>query len=163
MNVKLEADLDRGIPPASFDPEAMHRAVLNLVTNAIDAAAGQRGGDVETDFDIDPGSTVSSKAEAPKVVVRTRFRPDCGWQIDVVDNGPGVPAEERQRIFSLFESRKGARGTGLGLPVSAKIMREHGGEIEVLDNETGVGSCFQLRLPPAETDPGGPSESDTIG
>ena len=55
----------------------------------------------------------------------------------------------------MFESRKGMRGTGLGLPVSAKIMREHGGAIEVRDGEHGSGICFRLSLPPS-----GPSHSD---
>ncbi len=71
--------------------------------------------------------------------------------------------EDREKIFSLFESRKGARGTGLGLPVSAKIMREHGGEILILDTESGVGSCFRLRLPSEGTDIGDVSENDTQG
>ena len=78
--------------------------------------------------------------------------------IDVIDNGPGVAEEDRERIFSLFESRKGARGTGLGLPVSAKIMREHGGDIQILDSKSSGGTCFRLRLPGAGTD-----VSDLVG
>ena len=78
-----------------------------------------------------------------------------GWTVDVVDNGPGVAEEDREKIFSMFESRKGMRGTGLGLPVSAKIMREHGGVIEVRDGEHGTGICFRLKLPP-----GSPPTSD---
>ena len=65
---------------------------------------------------------------------------------------PGIAEEDRDKIFSLFESRKGARGTGLGLPVSAKIMREHGGKIEILDHEVGRGTCFRLSLPAGGTD-----------
>ncbi len=59
---------------------------------------------------------------------------------------------DREKIFSLFESRKGMRGTGLGLPVSAKIMREHGGDIQITDAKTGQGTCFRLRLPTSGTD-----------
>ena len=72
--------------------------------------------------------------------------------IDVIDNGAGIAAEDRKKIFSLFESRKGARGTGLGLPVSAKIMQEHGGEIQIVDPEGPGGTCFRLILAVAGTD-----------
>ena len=153
MEVTLETDLSRDVPQAMFDPDAMHRAVLNLVTNAIDAAAGTGDTADETDFDVD--DTTASPAgpqETPRVLVKTGFDPTLGWYIDVIDNGPGIAPAEREKIFSLFESSKGARGTGLGLPVSAKIMREHGGEIEVLDSGDQCGSCFRLRLPPAGTD-----------
>ena len=64
----------------------------------------------------------------------------------VKDNGPGIPDEDQQRIFSVFESTKGAKGTGLGLAVSQKILREHNGEIRV-QSQPGSGSCFILELP----------------
>jgi len=51
-----------------------------------------------------------------------------------------------KRIFSVFESKKGSRGTGLGLPVSQKILKEHGGEIRV-ESSPGTGSRFYLELP----------------
>ena len=56
------------------------------------------------------------------------------------------PPEDINKIFSVFESRKGSRGTGLGLPVSQKILREHGGDIRV-ESTLGVGSKFILELP----------------
>jgi signal transduction histidine kinase len=85
------------------------------------------------------------------VFLQTRFDAADGWRIDVSDNGPGIAPQDRDKIFSLFESSKGMRGTGLGLPVSAKIMREHGGNIEVMDSELGRGTCFRLRLPTRDT------------
>jgi len=62
------------------------------------------------------------------------------------DNGGGISPEEIENIFSLFVSHKGNRGTGLGLPVSDKIMKEHGGRIHV-ESEVGRGSRFTLELP----------------
>ena len=131
------------------------------MTNAIDAASGTSAVDEDTDFEIDAESTDSSAS--PRVFVATEFDPVDGWHVDVVDNGPGVSHEDREKIFSLFESRKGARGTGLGLPVSAKIMREHGGEIQILDTESGTGCCFRLRLPNAGTDVNELIKGDTAG
>jgi signal transduction histidine kinase len=64
----------------------------------------------------------------------------------VADNGEGIAPDDLKRIFSVFESRKGARGTGLGLPVSQKIMREHGGSI-IVESTPGQGSKFSLELP----------------
>ncbi len=155
MNVKLRTRFDRSMPLACFDPEALHRAVMNLVTNAIDAAAGVQ--QTDEDFETDSES-VSTPKPTPQVAVKTHYDASRGWMIDVIDNGPGVAEEDRERIFSLFESRKGARGTGLGLPVSAKIMREHGGDIQILDSKSSGGTCFRLRLPGAGTD-----VSDLVG
>jgi signal transduction histidine kinase len=161
LNVTLESDLDSTLPTAHFDPEAMHRAILNLVTNAIDAASGNSAIEDETDFEVAGES--AGEPVSPRVFVSTEFDPTDGWHIDVIDNGPGVSHEDREKIFSLFESRKGARGTGLGLPVSAKIMREHGGEIQILDTESGTGCCFRLHLPSAGTDMSELISGDTAG
>jgi signal transduction histidine kinase len=114
------------VPTLTFDPEALHRAILNVVTNAIDAC--------ET-------------SAQPRVTVSTAYLPGEGCaRIVVEDTGQGIPAEDLKRIFSLFESRKGSRGTGLGLPVSQKILREHGGDIRV-ESTPQVGSQFYLEFP----------------
>jgi signal transduction histidine kinase len=121
---QLSFQPDTSVPDGYFDSEAMHRAILNLVTNAIDAVAD---------------------CEAAEVCVRCGAG-EQGWWIEVCDNGPGVDPEDRERIFSLFESRKGARGTGLGLPVSQKIVAEHGGSIELVDHSP-PGCTFRILLP----------------
>ncbi len=113
------------VPKSYFDPEALHRAILNIVTNAIDAVDG---------------------CQEPLVKVLSGFNePEELW-IEIIDNGPGIAAEDQTAIFGLFESRKGIRGTGLGLPVSRKILREHGGDIQLF-SELGSGARFRLTLP----------------
>ena len=66
--------------------------------------------------------------------------------ICVTDNGPGIPADTLPDIFNLFVSTKDAKGTGLGLTVSQKILREHGGDISVESTATH-GTCFTLSFP----------------
>ncbi len=154
MNVILGQHLDESIPEAKFDQDGMHRAILNLVTNAIDATSVLTNRDDRSEEESDVEDSESEPNQA-KVFVSTSYDTLDGWIVDVVDNGPGVAEEDRDKIFSMFESRKGMRGTGLGLPVSAKIMREHGGAIEIRDGEHGSGICFRLKLPP-----GSPPVSD---
>jgi len=111
----------------SADYESLHRAALNIVSNAIDAARD---------------------AEQPNVqlTIRTVSEPQPRLEIVVIDSGPGIEPDDVEKIFSLFESSKGGRGTGLGLPVSKKIMQEHGGDIEV-KSVVGSGAEFVLWLP----------------
>ncbi len=166
LNVILGHDFESDMPPANFDPDAIHRAVMNLITNAIDAASGRMNREdetEETDFDSDdePAAEPTAEPEPGKVFVQTRYVVGDGWTVDVIDNGPGVAVEDREKIFSLFESRKGMRGTGLGLPVSAKIMREHGGEITIVDRDLQTGTCFRLRFPDKDTGNSTLSREDT--
>jgi len=114
------------IPTFTFDPDAIHRAILNVVTNAIDACEKVDGGRVRV-------STVHVPEEKRACVL-------------VEDNGEGIAPDEVKKIFSVFESRKGSRGTGLGLPVSQKILQEHGGNIR-LESTPNKGSRFFLELP----------------
>lgn len=124
-NIHLEANLAEDLPAVQVDPEGLHRALLNIVGNALDA--------------------VEERPE-PKVTVGTRSAEE-GWvRIIVLDNGVGIPQEKVQEIFRPFVSSKGSKGTGLGLAVSRKILREHGGDI-LVHSQGGVGSRFTLRIP----------------
>lgn len=115
-------------PKISADYESLHRAVLNIVNNAIEAA---RDGD-------SPMVRLNVRTNNHSIQPRV--------EISVRDSGPGIEADDIEKIFSLFESSKGGRGTGLGLPVSKKIMGEHSGDIEV-QSKVGEGAEFILWLP----------------
>ena len=126
MGAHLEINIEEDLPQVQVDPEGLHRALLNIVTNALDAVDGRKNS---------------------RVVVGTRLGPEPGWvRLLVRDNGMGIPPEKLDDIFKPFVSSKGSRGTGLGLAVSRKILREHGGDIQV-QTEQGKGSLFTLRLP----------------
>ncbi len=123
------------VPRMLFDPEALSRAILNVATNALDAVEGRPGGRV----------VIGVECDAAARLVR----------VSVTDDGPGMSPETLAGIFNLFVSTKGARGTGLGLTVSRKILREHGGDITV-SSQPGVGSTFVLEFPlrtQADADP----------
>jgi two-component system, NtrC family, sensor kinase len=124
---------------ALFDADAMHRALLNIVTNAIDAAAA-----CDSEQKADPQVTIQAEIMIDRKNVCIR----------VVDSGDGIAPKDLQRIFSPFESSKGSRGTGLGLPVSQKILREHGGDVTV-KSEIKLGTTFKLFWPHGiASDPG---------
>jgi signal transduction histidine kinase len=146
--VELTCELAAKMPALIFDPEGIHRAALNVVTNAIDACAEN------SEHGRPPGS----------VRVTTRYLSEGPVaQVAVADNGAGIAADDLEDIFSLFVSRKGSRGTGLGLPVSQKILKEHGGRIHVA-SQLGQGSTFTLEFPAVEPEPppdGGISARET--
>ncbi len=126
FKVQLESNLDPNLPEFLFDSEGIHRALLNLVTNGIDAAA-----------------------ESENARVRVATSRDATQEhayIKVQDNGPGIKPEDLPQLFQAFASTKGIRGTGLGLPVSEKIVREHHGQIHV-ESIPGQGTTFTIELP----------------
>lgn len=127
--VSLVPDLMSPVETVPMDKTAIHSALLNLVSNAIDACTleGIVGGN----------GLVTVKTDRPE-----------GWAIrfQVVDNGMGMPEEARDKIFTGFFSTKGYKGTGLGLPVTQKIIKEHGGEISY-ESRVGEGTTFTILLP----------------
>jgi two-component system, NtrC family, sensor kinase len=143
FNVKLIWQPADRMPDLVFDPEGIHRAVLNVVTNAIDAVA-----------EMEPPG---------QVIVRTEYdEAESLARIIVEDNGPGIPADQMAHLFSPFVSSKKSRGTGLGLPVSQKIIREHGGQL-LVESQPGHGARFTFELPamlPKEDN--SPTESATM-
>ena len=79
--------------------------------------------------------------------------PDATVTIDVIDNGKGFPKENRQRLLEPYMTTR-ADGTGLGLPIVAKILADHGGGLELRDAPSGRGAWVRLYFP-LEHDHGG--------
>jgi signal transduction histidine kinase len=127
--VTLEMDLDESLPDAWYDPEGIHRCLLNLVTNAIDACADVR-----------------CTNKPAKVVLSSSKPKDSAVEYQVVDNGCGMDKETKDKVFQSFFSTKGARGTGLGLMITRKILDAQGGTI-TLESQPGKGTTFFIRLP----------------
>jgi len=130
--IALMFDLADDMPPIPIDTGAMHQALMNMLTNAIEAAPPKTG----------------------VITVATRFDPErLVAEIRISDNGPGIRDEWRERVFQPFFSSKGQRGTGLGLAVTKKIIEEHGGRIELAspssedDEHDPRGAMFLITLP----------------
>ncbi len=129
--VALIIDADPDMPPVPVDAGQVHQALMNLLTNGVEAVEPQNG--VVT---VRAGYT----PPGPKLAARGLVR------VSVIDNGPGIPPEKAARIFEPFFTTKGLRGTGLGLAVTKRIVELHGGVIAV-SSKAGRGAEFALSLP----------------
>jgi PAS domain S-box-containing protein len=127
-SVQVTEDLASDLPPVLADRGQMEQVLLNLVVNAeqaLDAAPGER-----------------------RLIVRTRAAPG-GASVYVIDSGPGIATEHRDRLFDPFFTTKApGEGTGLGLSLVHSIVKEHKGEIRI-ESELGRGATIRIDLPAA--------------
>ena len=121
--VRFERRFAEKLPKVRVDGEQIRRVVINLVDNAIEAM--NRSGVITLETQHDPGASLV--------------------RLIVTDDGPGIPPAEREKLFMPYYSTK-RRGSGLGLAIVRRIVAEHGGTIEVGDNEPR-GTKFTIELP----------------
>jgi two-component system, NtrC family, nitrogen regulation sensor histidine kinase NtrY len=121
--VDLHPRFAPALPKVAVDPEQMRRVIINVVDNAIEAM-DQRG-TIEIETHHEPVNSLV--------------------RIVIADNGPGIPAAERDKLFLPYYSTK-QRGSGLGLAIVRRIVAEHGGSIDVTDN-VPRGTRFAIELP----------------
>ncbi len=122
--VMIEVDVPEGLN-IYVDKQRFQQALLNLISNAIDAI-GERGGVVK----------ISAKEDLDR----------HGVVVVIQDNGSGIPYEIQDKIFDPFFSTKGTKGTGLGLYIVNEIVARHGGSIN-LQSKPGKGTTFSLFFP----------------
>lgn len=120
---RLEFELPQDPVPVMADPVEMEQVAFNLVRNAIEATEGL--------------------TDTARVIVTLRQDTD-GTVLEVADNGSGVPADLRPRLFTPFTTTR-TGGTGLGLALSQRLVERAGGEIALVDN--GPGATFRVTLP----------------
>jgi signal transduction histidine kinase len=137
LGIRLNASFDPRLRPVRMDPEAIHRCLMNLVTNALDAFK-----DRETE------DTGSKPAMTDKVISLEVVSTSAPWGVEyrIKDNGVGMDEALCTQIFQGFFSTKGTEGTGIGLMMTKKIVDQHHGEI-VVESQPGRGSAFTIRLP----------------
>jgi len=120
IRVNLNLSVDR-IPPILADEAQLRFALRNLLHNAAEAI--ERDGEINIELGYDPGNVI----------------------ISVIDNGPGIPEEIRERIFEPYFTTK-TRGTGMGVVTVQRVVEDHGGRI-LVNSEPGKGSEFTLVIP----------------
>ncbi|WP_457551739.1 ATP-binding response regulator [Desulfobacula sp.] len=128
-SVLISKEFDADIGEIIADPQTIHRSLLNLVHNAIDAC-------------IEDEDT-SKKHE---VNVKTYRDKNNNFCFEVKDNGCGMDKDTQKQLFNPMFSSKGGKGTGLGLLVTGKLIEEHNGVIET-ETSPGNGSTFRIKLP----------------
>ncbi len=128
-HVEIKPDFAQNLPDIFFDWDRMYDSLLNMISNAMDAIPEERAGLI---------ILKSSYDKEKKHVI-----------VEIIDNGTGIPEESRERIFLLFFSTKGRRGTGIGLTVTKKVIEEHGGKIW-FETKTDEGTRFVIELPLSE-------------
>lgn len=126
--IEIRLDLDDKVRDSVMDPDGLHTVVSNLVTNAMDACKI----DVWKDEHL--------------VEIRTRKGRDGSTVVEVADNGIGIDKDLKSHVFEDFFTSKGDKGTGLGLMVTQKILREHGGKV-TFRSRPGEGTTFVATFP----------------
>ena len=129
---QVVAELDESLDTVAADPDLLHRALSNLVLNALDA--------------MPEGGTIT---------VRTRATPEH-VRIEVSDTGSGLTREECERLFTPYYTTK-RHGTGLGLAIVQSVVSDHGGSITV-DSTPGKGTTFRIDLPQRSCTPAASNE-----
>lgn len=128
-NINLSHNFAPGLQNIYMDPAAIHRCLLNLINNAVDACT------------MDERNTKSCA-----ITVATDRPSGWGVRFRITDNGIGMDQETQDSMFSDFFSTKGYKGTGLGLSVTQKIISEHQGEL-LCSSTPGKGTTFTVYLP----------------
>jgi PAS domain S-box-containing protein len=133
FNITMERDLDRNLAPIEVVPQEVTRVLLNLIGNGFYAASKRSR---EGDGTFRPVLTVTTRDVGDAVEIRVR------------DNGVGIAAEHREKLFQpFFTTKPTGEGTGLGLSISYEIVtQQHGGTITI-DSEVGQFTEFTVRLP----------------
>jgi len=131
QGVSLTVDAPEGAPRVHCDARLMHSALMDILSNALDAC-------LEKDYE---------DGETPEIAIRAlRFESDSNFLVAIRDNGCGMSPEVKANVFTPFFSTKRKSGTGLGLALTARTIRLHGGEIE-LDSRPNEGSEFRILIP----------------
>jgi signal transduction histidine kinase/FixJ family two-component response regulator len=131
QNIEVNLSLDPDLPQALADAAQWQQAVLNLIVNAEQAITMGR----------------ADETAAGHILIRTRRLAGDRLQLEVSDDGPGIPPEIISRIFDpFFTTKPPGIGTGLGLSIVYGIVQEHGGEV-IAGNREGRGATFSVELP----------------
>ena len=132
-SVTVTCEFDESLPLVECLEGQLSQVFMNLIVNAADATG--------------PGG---------EITIRTERCGEARVAVEVLDDGPGIPADVRSRIFEpFFTTKEVGQGTGLGLAISFGVVSRHSGTLRAIDRPEG-GTCFRLEIPVAYTPPNGP-------
>jgi two-component system NtrC family sensor kinase len=144
FTAEFKTDFDETLPKINVIPQDIGRVLLNLINNAFYAVSNRNLSALANLTGLE--NTMGSEEYKPTVTVSTR-KTGNKIEITVTDNGNGIPADIKDKIFQPFFTTKPAgQGTGLGLSLSYDIVKAHGGELKV-ETKEGEGTEFIVRLP----------------
>ncbi|MDE1993350.1 MAG: PAS domain-containing sensor histidine kinase [Rhizobiaceae bacterium] len=148
-HVKFERELGNERLEGMFDGRMLGQAFGNLIKNAVEAIEGVPSGETR---------------EEPKILVRSSLDAERDrFTVDVIDNGRGLPVENRHSILEPYMTMR-EKGTGLGLAIVKKIIEDHGGQLELhdapADFDQGRGAMIRVHLPRRELATAAPTASD---
>ncbi len=135
-HIEIIKDFDSSIHKVLMDPRTIHRSLLNLVSNAIDACTSDEYSGIKW-----------------QIRVKTALEKGNIIRFEVKDNGSGMSDDVRKNLFKSFFSTKKGKGTGLGLLVTRKLIEEHKGKLEIA-SKLGKGTTFTILLPYKEASKG---------
>ncbi|MBX3258911.1 MAG: HAMP domain-containing protein [Labilithrix sp.] len=141
QNVEIRWEVPKEAISVAIDRQMLRRVIVNLVRNAVQAIRDQHARGSRPDV-----SAALPSGEMLGRVVVSAAREGDGARIEVEDDGPGIAASTRGRIFDPYFTTK-ADGTGLGLAIVKKVVVEHGGEIDAGRSDRLGGARFTLHLP----------------
>ena len=122
--ISVTVDIQTALPQIALDRDQLEQVFFNLIKNALEAV--KDGGKIALEIGADDNDVVTT----------------------ITDSGAGIPAEQLVHLFEPYRTTK-EHGTGLGLMISQRIVRDHGGTISV-ESEPGRGTTFTVRLPRLE-------------
>ena len=135
-HIKFVERYDPSLPAIYANRDQMVKVFLNLAKNACEAIGNQSEGQVTLSTGFKPGIRLSMPGSAKRLTLPL--------EVAIEDNGPGIPQDLMPDLFDPFITTK-SNGTGLGLALVAKIIRDHGGVVECESH--GVGAVFRIMLP----------------
>ena len=121
QKIQIQAEIDSALPPIPIDPERLTQALINIMKNAIQAMTA--GGSLR----------IETKSFKDRV------------EMTLSDTGSGIPPDQMEKIFNYYYTTK-EDGVGLGLPIAARIIEAHGGQLK-LESQPGAGTKVTIQLP----------------
>lgn len=134
-NVEVARDYDPSLPSIMVEPDRIKQTFINLIKNAVEAMPDGGPLRIKTRTALDPAPTIGAKAKRGMMM-----------SVEIIDSGKGLEPRAAKNLFTPFNTTK-ARGTGLGLVLSLKIVRDHGGVLTVENNPSGPGAVARVLLP----------------